>query len=48
MFSHVYSDPHPQIERQEREFLEYLAGFADEAVAHDAAPAQAATAGVAR
>jgi pyruvate dehydrogenase E1 component alpha subunit len=48
MFSHVYSDPHPQIERQEREFLEYLAGFADEPGAHDAAPAQAATAGVAR
>lgn len=27
MFSHIYSEPHEQIARQEREFLAYLAGF---------------------
>lgn len=30
MFAHVYAAPHEQVERQEREYLEYLAGFADD------------------
>ncbi len=30
MFSHVYSEPNHQIERQQAEFLAYLDGFADE------------------
>src|SRR5690606_25587907 len=53
MFDHVYSAPHAQIERQQREYLEYLAGFADAAAdgspdSHDGIPAHAATAGGAR
>jgi len=30
MFSHVYSEPHHQIEQQQAEYLGYLAGFADQ------------------
>lgn len=30
IFSHVYAAPHAQVERQEAEFLQYLAGFADD------------------
>jgi hypothetical protein len=51
MFDHVYSAPHHQTERQQREYLEYLAGFSDGAdspSAHDAALAQAQSAGGAR
>jgi pyruvate dehydrogenase E1 component alpha subunit len=53
MFDHVYSAPHAQIERQQREYLEYLAGFADAAAdgspdSNDGIPAHAATAGGAR
>jgi 2-oxoisovalerate dehydrogenase E1 component alpha subunit len=29
IFSHVYSEPHHQIEQQQAEFLDYLAGFED-------------------
>jgi pyruvate dehydrogenase E1 component alpha subunit len=46
MFDHVYSAPHHQIERQQSDYMEYLAGFSDAADgpagAHAAAPAQAA------
>ena len=31
MFAHVYSHPHEQLERQQRDYLQYLAGFADDA-----------------
>ncbi len=51
MFDHVYSAPNPQLERQQRDYLEYLAGFsdgADASAAHDAALAPAPTAGGAR
>lgn len=30
MFSHVYAEPNAQLDRQQRDFLDYLAGFADE------------------
>jgi 2-oxoisovalerate dehydrogenase E1 component alpha subunit len=30
MFSHVYSEPHPQLEREKAEYLAYVSGFADE------------------
>ena len=30
MFSHIYSEPNHQIERQQAEFLAYLDDFADE------------------
>jgi pyruvate dehydrogenase E1 component alpha subunit len=36
MFSHVYAEPHAQIERQQAQFMEYLAGFEDPAGAHGA------------
>ncbi|GGL96112.1 pyruvate dehydrogenase (acetyl-transferring) E1 component subunit alpha [Nakamurella endophytica] len=29
IFSHVYSEPHRQLDRQRAEYLQYLAGFAD-------------------
>lgn len=49
MFTHVYSDPHPQIERQEREYLEYLGSLADENDSgNDASLAGASAAGGAR
>ena len=34
MFSHVYTEPNAQVERQQAEFQEYLDGFAEESGAH--------------
>ncbi len=45
MFSNVYSAPHHQIERQQAEYLEYLAGFADADEGHTDRSAEAATTG---
>jgi pyruvate dehydrogenase E1 component alpha subunit len=49
MFSHVYATDNEQLERQERDFLQYLAGFADDGgPAGHTAPESAAVAGGAR
>ncbi len=39
IFAHVYSQPHGQLETQQREYLEYLAGFADDGSAQTRARA---------
>lgn len=45
VFSHVYSEPHAQLDRQRAEYLEYLAGFADTAGADGRETADSGTGG---
>ena len=42
MFSHVYAEPHEQIERQRHEYLEYAAGFESDAARRTRQPARRA------
>jgi 2-oxoisovalerate dehydrogenase E1 component alpha subunit len=38
IFANVYTEPHHQLEAQQRDYLKYLSGFADAAVAQGGAP----------